>query len=122
CLVLQISALPSRVKRQGFGWEDDDDILVTQPQTRPQPRPQTRPQSRPQPQPPTSPIPAGSGTTTTTPSPQFSACVRRCPVTPEYNPVCGTDRITYQNEGRLRCARRCGQNVEKAFGGSCSPQ
>lgn len=40
-----------------------------------------------------------------------SLCVQRCPNTPEYNPVCGTDRVTYVNPGRLRCEQRCGKGI-----------
>ncbi|KAM3965067.1 uncharacterized protein ACR2FA_000961 [Aphomia sociella] len=38
-------------------------------------------------------------------------CIRSCPVTSEYNPVCGTDSVTYDNPGRLECARDCGKSV-----------
>lgn len=40
-----------------------------------------------------------------------SLCVQRCPNTPEYNPVCGTDRVTYVNPGRLRCEQQCGKGI-----------
>lgn len=35
-------------------------------------------------------------------------CMRSCPVTPEYNPICGSDRLTYTNPGHLLCAQTCG--------------
>jgi hypothetical protein len=28
----------------------------------------------------------------------------------QYNPVCGTDEISYHNEERLNCARDCGKS------------
>ncbi|CAK1585258.1 unnamed protein product [Parnassius mnemosyne] len=38
-------------------------------------------------------------------------CIRSCPVTSEYNPVCGSNRVTYSNPGRLLCAQGCGVSV-----------
>lgn len=38
-----------------------------------------------------------------------SLCVRNCPTTPEYNPVCGSDRVTYNNPGHLHCEQQCGK-------------
>ncbi|KAJ3627605.1 hypothetical protein MTP99_014969 [Tenebrio molitor] len=106
-LVLETSALPSRIKRQGFNWNTDDSSFEDNRQ-RPRPRPTPAPSTAP------------SGTTTTTASPEYNSCIRRCPTTPQYNPICGSNRITYQNESHLRCANRCGLTVERAFGGSCS--
>ncbi|KYQ57929.1 hypothetical protein ALC60_02978 [Trachymyrmex zeteki] len=39
----------------------------------------------------------------------YNVCVMNCPVTTEYNPVCGTDNADYVNPGRLGCAQRCGK-------------
>ncbi|CAH2046958.1 unnamed protein product, partial [Iphiclides podalirius] len=39
-------------------------------------------------------------------------CIQDCPTTPEYNPICGTNNVTYQNRGRLECAKFCGVDVE----------
>lgn len=38
---------------------------------------------------------------------QITACIRNCPTTFQYNPICGNDNITYENEGKLNCARKC---------------
>lgn len=40
--------------------------------------------------------------------PAILLCITACPVTSEYNPVCGSDRVTYNNPGRLACANMCG--------------
>lgn len=42
-------------------------------------------------------------TTTTAPC-------ENCQTTSEYNPICGTDGITYFNRARLRCVQRCGKS------------
>ncbi|XP_023312126.1 serine protease inhibitor dipetalogastin-like [Anoplophora glabripennis] len=49
-----------------------------------------------------------AGTTTTTASPAYNRCIRNCLSTSQYNPVCGTDGVTYFNMGKLNCAIRCG--------------
>ncbi|XP_019871513.1 four-domain proteases inhibitor [Aethina tumida] len=58
-------------------------------------------------------------TTTTTAAPEYTACNTRCLTTLEYNPVCGTDGVTYSNMGRLRCAQQCGKRTELNFRGTC---
>ncbi|XP_066251423.1 uncharacterized protein [Euwallacea similis] len=40
-----------------------------------------------------------------------SACEDLCLTTPQYDPVCGDNNVTYMNMARYRCAIRCGQNV-----------
>jgi hypothetical protein len=67
--------------------DDPDDIFIFDRPTSPNPRPGTTPTT---------------STTTTT------AEVCDCPSTPEYNPVCGSDGMTYTNPGRLKCAIFCG--------------
>lgn len=53
-------------------------------------------------------------TTTTTVAPTtassetFARCLRNCPSTTQYNPVCGSNGVTYDNNGKLQCAVRCG--------------
>lgn len=46
-------------------------------------------------------------------------CIRRCPSTSQFNPVCGNDNISYTNEARLKCAQKCGRNVTIVYRGSC---
>jgi hypothetical protein len=36
-------------------------------------------------------------------------CTNRCQTTNEYNPVCGSDRLSYSNIARLNCAINCGK-------------
>ncbi|KAK5649712.1 hypothetical protein RI129_000741 [Pyrocoelia pectoralis] len=54
--------------------------------------------------------------TRTRPSP----CEERCPVTPQYSPVCGSNSVTYSNINRFRCAQRCGKGINLAHYGVCS--
>ncbi|XP_046385102.1 translation initiation factor IF-2-like [Ischnura elegans] len=62
----------------------------------------------------------GGSTTTTTRRPGGpSGC--SCPSTPEYNPVCGTDGVSYGNPGKLNCARVCGRTVSILHYGNCTP-
>ncbi|XP_020280335.1 uncharacterized protein LOC109853040 [Pseudomyrmex gracilis] len=50
----------------------------------------------------------------------YDVCVASCPVTNEYNPVCGTDNADYTNPGGLGCAQRCGKDVTLNYYGRCS--
>ncbi|XP_044258802.1 uncharacterized protein LOC123007518 [Tribolium madens] len=47
-------------------------------------------------------------------------CEDRCLSTPEYNPVCGDDNMTYFSMHRLNCARRCGKKVSMKHMGACT--
>ncbi|OWR40812.1 protease inhibitor 1 precursor [Danaus plexippus plexippus] len=47
-------------------------------------------------------------------------CRRSCPVTAEYNPVCGSDNVTYPNPSILSCAQACGVNVTLARPNRCT--
>ncbi|KAK4881830.1 hypothetical protein RN001_005149 [Aquatica leii] len=62
--------------------------------------------------------------TSTVPAPGMatrqSACEDRCQITPQYNPVCGSNDMTYSNHARLLCAKRCGRNVDLAHYGVCT--
>ncbi|CAG9787861.1 unnamed protein product [Diatraea saccharalis] len=35
-------------------------------------------------------------------------CIRECPRTKEYNPMCGSNGVQYNNIGHLTCAQYCG--------------
>ncbi|XP_031847350.1 uncharacterized protein LOC116433415 [Nomia melanderi] len=58
--------------------------------------------------------------TTTTANSDMTACMAACPGTPEYNPVCGSNRLDYDNPGRLNCAAVCGIEVTISYFGKCS--
>jgi hypothetical protein len=38
-----------------------------------------------------------------------------CPAPPQFNPVCGSDGVTYGNLQKLNCARSCGRSRFNAF-------
>lgn len=48
-------------------------------------------------------------------SPEMEACIESCLSTPEYNPVCGSNGVTYNNEGKLFCAASCGVSKLSCF-------
>ncbi|KAF6216657.1 hypothetical protein GE061_001003 [Apolygus lucorum] len=53
-------------------------------------------------------------TSTTTPTPGVVYMIPNCDcqTTSEYNPVCGTNGVTYQNRQKLECAASCGTDVK----------
>ncbi|CAG9769250.1 unnamed protein product [Ceutorhynchus assimilis] len=51
----------------------------------------------------------------------FRACFDACQTVQHYNPVCGSDGITYNNQFRLQCAQRCGRRIQSVKWGTCSP-
>ncbi|KAI5636271.1 hypothetical protein NE865_11035 [Phthorimaea operculella] len=63
--------------------------------------------------------PSNPVTPNTTPSSVARACMEKCPSTNEYNPVCGTNYVSYQNAGKLFCAQRCGIDVQQLRQGNC---
>ncbi|XP_012543183.1 uncharacterized protein LOC105840713 [Monomorium pharaonis] len=44
-----------------------------------------------------------------------------CAATNEYNPVCGTDNVTYWNMGRFNCAKNCNPRLEIRVIRACEP-
>lgn len=44
-----------------------------------------------------------------------------CVATAEYNPVCGSDNITYWNMGRFNCAKNCNPQLEIKVIRACEP-
>ncbi|KAJ2951038.1 hypothetical protein O0L34_g5414 [Tuta absoluta] len=65
------------------------------------------------------PTPTPNANGSTTQSTSVETCIRNCPVTAEYNPVCGTNLVQYTNPGRLTCAQSCGVNVSLLRASPC---
>ncbi|BES91339.1 Hypothetical protein NTJ_04147 [Nesidiocoris tenuis] len=61
-------------------------------------------------------------TTTVAPVPGVVYLLNNCSCqsTTQYNPVCGTDGVTYLNRQKLECAAACGTNVKLRRFGNCS--
>ncbi|XP_026733169.1 GATA zinc finger domain-containing protein 14-like isoform X2 [Trichoplusia ni] len=73
------------------------------------------------------PVVVGPGTATqgqasfgsSTESPTQRKCIEDCAATSEYNPICGTNNVTYVNPGNFICARNCGVVVYLQKQGRC---
>lgn len=52
--------------------------------------------------------PLQNPSTINSPSRSFLSCMANCQTTNQYNPVCGTDNMTYHNDQKLLCAQNCG--------------
>ncbi|KAL6439362.1 hypothetical protein ACFW04_003897 [Cataglyphis niger] len=44
-----------------------------------------------------------------------------CIATAEYNPICGSDNVTYWNMGRFNCAKNCNPQLEVRVMRACEP-
>ncbi|KAH8347549.1 hypothetical protein KR059_012483 [Drosophila kikkawai] len=53
------------------------------------------------------------------PTQAFLDCFGRCPTTPEYRPICGSNMQLYLNEQKFNCARFCGADIQIVRRGSC---
>ncbi|XP_011691811.1 PREDICTED: uncharacterized protein LOC105452431 [Wasmannia auropunctata] len=60
---------------------------------------------------------------TTPPSSTTQGTTDNCPcvATAEYNPVCGTNNVTYWNMGRFNCAKNCNPGLEIRVIRACEP-
>ncbi|XP_017028773.1 uncharacterized protein Kaz1-ORFB [Drosophila kikkawai] len=71
-------------------------------------------------------VPDASSTITTTTAstpanqePRYLACLQTCPITSEYNPICGSDNNNYYNLNRFNCAVGCGLDIQRVHQGIC---
>ncbi|KAF2903468.1 hypothetical protein ILUMI_02720 [Ignelater luminosus] len=51
----------------------------------------------------------------------IARCVASCKTLPQYDPVCGSDGVSYHNVYKLRCAQRCGKRIRPLYRAACSP-
>ncbi|KAB0800115.1 hypothetical protein PPYR_07995 [Photinus pyralis] len=53
----------------------------------------------------------------------YDACFRNCQlnVVKEFNPVCASNQITYDNRRILGCAQRCGLQITEISQSTCQP-
>lgn len=56
------------------------------------------------------PLPQGNGAGGPVVDGSGSLLGCNCPVPPQFNPVCGSDGVTYGNLQKLNCARSCGKS------------
>ncbi|XP_011137886.1 uncharacterized protein LOC105182261 [Harpegnathos saltator] len=64
-----------------------------------------------------------SGNSNNPASSTTQATTSNCPciATAEYNPVCGSDNVTYWNMGRFNCAKSCNPQLEIRVIRACEP-
>ncbi|XP_018398209.1 PREDICTED: uncharacterized protein LOC108776178 [Cyphomyrmex costatus] len=51
---------------------------------------------------------------------QFDKCMGSCPIILLYDPICGTDEVTYVNKSGLKCAQCCGKEITIKHRGNCT--
>lgn len=58
------------------------------------------------------PVLAIGASTLTSQSRTVVICAQNCLSTNEYNPVCGSDSVLYNNIRRLECTNKCGRTLD----------